>query len=378
MKKVLKSIGLMSIMFSLSMFVLIGNTAEATSYTVSDVAAHNTVADCYMIISGNVYNLTSFVNTHSGGSAVVIGQCGKDGTAVFNSGPHNSSTINAISPLMLGPLETTPTPSTTPILTSVTIAPSASSIIIGGTVQLTSTPKDQNGTTISATTTYTSSNTALATVNTSGLVTGVTSGSVTITATSVSGSATVIGTSSINITTQTPLLTSVMVTPTTPIVKVGKTLQLVTTSKDQSGILFPGATTTYASNDHTIASIDNTTGLITGISKGTATITTTTVSGNIVITNITIVNVTTKNPKLILSNVTIAPINPTLSAGGTLQLVITATDQNGATLNKAKTTFASSNHNVALINNKIRAYKRNRIRNIDHYNNNFKQRSNLN
>jgi len=358
MKKILKSISLVSIMFSLLMVGYPGNIVQATNYTAVDVASHNTASDCWMIINGNVYNLTSFVSTHSGGSAVIIGQCGKDGTAVFNSGPHSSTTINAISSLMLGTLTATPTPTPTPTpttltLTSVTVVPTNPSVAIGGTTGLTVTPKDQNGGTVSGTTaTYSSSNTAVATVDNSGTVTGISSGTATITVTEVSGSVTVLGTTSITIATLNPVLTSVTITPSSPIVKVGKTLQLITTPKDQSGIIFNGSTTTFASNDHLVATINSETGLITGVSAGSATITATTVSGSIIQTNTLTVNVTTKNPKLILANVTIAPINPSLTAGGTLQLSVTATDQNGTIIKKNKTTFASSNHNVALVNNK--------------------------
>ena len=90
---------------------------------------------------------------------------------------------------------------TTPILTSVGVTPATPSVAVGGTVQLTATPMDQNSVAfVGATTTFSSSNTAVATVNsTTGLVTGVATGTATITATSVIGSTTVIGTATVTV-----------------------------------------------------------------------------------------------------------------------------------------------------------------------------------
>src|SRR6266852_7006308 len=77
---------------------------------------------------------------------------------------------------------------------SVSVSPPSASVQVSGTVQLTATPKDASGNPLSGrTVTWSSSNTSVATVNGSGLVTGAAAGSATITATSEgqSGSATV-------------------------------------------------------------------------------------------------------------------------------------------------------------------------------------------
>lgn len=89
-----------------------------------------------------------------------------------------------------------------PVLTSVTLSPATSSIAIGGTSQLTANAKDQNGAAFTgATNTYTSSNTAVATVNSSGLITGIAAGTATITAKATSGLINVTNTSQITVTT---------------------------------------------------------------------------------------------------------------------------------------------------------------------------------
>src|SRR6266550_1302541 len=74
---------------------------------------------------------------------------------------------------------------TTVPVASVTVSPSSGSLQVGQTVQLTATPKDSTGSTLAGrTVTWTSGNTSVAIVSSSGLVSGAAQGSATITATS--------------------------------------------------------------------------------------------------------------------------------------------------------------------------------------------------
>ncbi len=54
-----------------------------TSYTMAQVKAHKTAADCWTTISGKVYNLTTWEDQHPGGAARIIALCGTDGTTAF-------------------------------------------------------------------------------------------------------------------------------------------------------------------------------------------------------------------------------------------------------------------------------------------------------
>lgn len=79
----------------------------------------------------------------------------------------------------------------TPVFTSLTISPSTPSVAVGGTTTLTATAKDQSNNTMSGLqTTYTSGNTAIATVTNAGVITGVAVGTAQITATGVIGAVT--------------------------------------------------------------------------------------------------------------------------------------------------------------------------------------------
>ena len=53
------------------------------SFTAAQVAEKNTKTSCWTIISGNVYDITSYVPNHPGGEAEILKICGKYGTVLF-------------------------------------------------------------------------------------------------------------------------------------------------------------------------------------------------------------------------------------------------------------------------------------------------------
>ena len=60
------------------------SSASATvTLTASEVTKHDSATDCWSIVSGNVYNLTSLISSHSGGAEAILRNCGKDGTQDF-------------------------------------------------------------------------------------------------------------------------------------------------------------------------------------------------------------------------------------------------------------------------------------------------------
>lgn len=58
--------------------------AQKTGITVADVAEHGTASNCWVIISGKVYDMTSYISQHPGGRKAITRECGGDGTAVFD------------------------------------------------------------------------------------------------------------------------------------------------------------------------------------------------------------------------------------------------------------------------------------------------------
>lgn len=60
------------------------STAEQTkTFTMDEVSRHNTRRDCWTVISGDVYDLTDYVNGHPGGTEI-LRACGIDATSLFN------------------------------------------------------------------------------------------------------------------------------------------------------------------------------------------------------------------------------------------------------------------------------------------------------
>ncbi len=60
------------------------NAAESQKISAAAVSQHATKQDCWMIISGEVYNVTEYVSNHPGGNDILRG-CGKDATELFNT-----------------------------------------------------------------------------------------------------------------------------------------------------------------------------------------------------------------------------------------------------------------------------------------------------
>ncbi len=59
-------------------------TSSEKVFTLTQVATHNTEADCYSAINGKVYDLTAWINKHPGGDRAILSICGKDGSAAFD------------------------------------------------------------------------------------------------------------------------------------------------------------------------------------------------------------------------------------------------------------------------------------------------------
>lgn len=55
------------------------------TFTLIEVATHNTDKDCYTTVSGGVYDLTSWISQHPGGKNAIIGMCGIDATIAFRA-----------------------------------------------------------------------------------------------------------------------------------------------------------------------------------------------------------------------------------------------------------------------------------------------------
>jgi len=53
------------------------------TYTTEEVSKHSTKGDCWLIIKGQVYNVTEFLSIHPGGSSILVSVGGQDATEYF-------------------------------------------------------------------------------------------------------------------------------------------------------------------------------------------------------------------------------------------------------------------------------------------------------
>lgn len=54
-------------------------------YEMADVAPHNKEGDCWVVVQGNVINVTHFLNIHPGGKAILLEKAGTDPTEMFET-----------------------------------------------------------------------------------------------------------------------------------------------------------------------------------------------------------------------------------------------------------------------------------------------------
>jgi len=225
-----------------------------------------------------------------------------------------------------------------PSLVSITVSPLAFTIASGQSKQLSAMGVYSDGTSSDVTSqaTWSSASTSFATVDSSGLVTGVAAGSSTITATigAKSGSAIATVTSA--------LLTSIVVTPATASIATGQSQAFTA-----SGIFSDGSTTDitnsveWSSSSTSYATIDPT-GLATGVGAGVATIT---ASSGSATPGTAVLTVTAA----VLTEIDIAPDGQYIPVGGQYPLVLTGTFSDNTTQTLTNATWSSSDATLASV-----------------------------
>jgi uncharacterized protein YjdB len=155
-----------------------------------------------------------------------------------------------------------------PALSSITVTPATPSVAVDSTKQMTATGTYNDGSTknITASVSWSSDDTFVATVSDSGLVTGITPGIVSVTATSGTIS------SSTNVTVTVANLVSIAISPTSVSISSGQTEQFtaIGTLQDGTTVDITDAVT-WTSSKTSVATIDSS-GLARGQSAGTANI----------------------------------------------------------------------------------------------------------
>jgi len=225
---------------------------------------------------------------------------------------------------------------------SVSVSPTTASLQIAGSTQLSAVTRDANGNVLTGrVVSWSSANTGIARVSTSGLVTAVAAGTVSVTASSEGQ----VGSSVITVNAPAPVpVASVTVAPTSSSLLVGATVQLSATTRDASNNVLTGRVVAWSTSNSSIASV-NASGLVTAVAAGSATITATSETK----TGTSAITVTAPAPVPVAS-VTVAPTSSSLPVGATVQLSATTRDASSNVLTGRVITWSSANTILASVN----------------------------
>ena len=80
--------------------------SASINLTPQEIAKHNTVSDCWMIVSDKVYSVGSYISAHPGGAQAIASFCGKDGTVAFDTkggkGSHSQNAADILASYYMG------------------------------------------------------------------------------------------------------------------------------------------------------------------------------------------------------------------------------------------------------------------------------------
>ena len=220
---------------------------------------------------------------------------------------------------------------------SIEITPNKGTLSIGQSSQLSARLKDAQGNIVAGRdVSWSSSDTAIVTVSNAGMLTAISDGESTITASveGVSGFATV--------TVSGAPVASISVSAQSASISVGQTQQLTASVSDAGGNILNDRIMSWTTSNEASATVSNA-GLVTGIALGSSTITGTSEGKSA-----TVVVEVSVSP---VSSVSVTPQSVKLSAGQTQQLSETVTDKDGNVLSGFVIIWSSTNSASVTVSN---------------------------
>ena len=249
---------------------------------------------------------------------------------------------------------------TVPSLTSIEVSPLTMSIIVGNSQKITSITAyysdGSNAPVGLASAIYSSNKPGIATVSTTGRVTGVSIGTATITVSYTEEGITKTDTVSVTVSQAPKVLTKIEVSPTPMNIYVGSSQKITSITayySDGSNAPVGLASALYSSNNPGIATV-STTGWVTGVSVGSATITVSYTEEGITKTDT--VNVTVSQAPKVLTSITVLPSSMTIRKGQSKTITsVTAHYNNSpdANISLSACTYESNQANVTVTNGEI-------------------------
>jgi cytochrome b involved in lipid metabolism len=88
-----------------------GDAQAGTRLDMNELAKHNSVKDCWLLISGKVYDVSSYLTAHPGGISTISPYCGKEASEAFQTKdigrPHSNGANNLLGDYYIGDLNQT-------------------------------------------------------------------------------------------------------------------------------------------------------------------------------------------------------------------------------------------------------------------------------
>ncbi|XP_024995770.1 cytochrome b5-like [Cynara cardunculus var. scolymus] len=80
-------------------------TSETKLLSLEEVSKHDSKTDCWLIISGKVYDITPFLDDHPGGDEVLVLATKKDATEDFEDVGHSQNARNMLTEYYVGDID---------------------------------------------------------------------------------------------------------------------------------------------------------------------------------------------------------------------------------------------------------------------------------
>ncbi|KAK1272439.1 Cytochrome b5 isoform B [Acorus gramineus] len=77
-------------------------------FSMQEISQHNERDDCWVVIDGKVYDVTSYMDEHPGGDDVLVNATGKDATEEFEDAGHSKDARELMQQYFIGELDLTP------------------------------------------------------------------------------------------------------------------------------------------------------------------------------------------------------------------------------------------------------------------------------
>ncbi|MDQ6611715.1 MAG: Ig-like domain-containing protein, partial [Gemmatimonadota bacterium] len=315
---------------------------DSTAPTGITVASLEVTAPTLTIRAGNTLTLTASVHDAAGKAIDNVPVTWSSSNAavatVSNSGVVSANAAGevTIAASALGKSAVAKIVITDRNVATVLVLPTSVSVRIATTFALVAQTLDVDGKVLTnRAVAWSSSNTSIATVNSSGTITGIATGVATITATSEGHTATAAVTVTVS------PVASVTVAPALDTLGVGTEAPLAAVLRDAAGTVLTGRVVTWSSNNIQVATVSSL-GVVTALASGNAIISAASEgrqgsSAVVVLARLA-------------SAVTLTPVSTNLVAGTTVQLTSQVTDPSGNLLINRPISFTSDNNAIATVN----------------------------